>query len=46
MTGAEIVRNITSEYLTAQPAVNAFHPNLDVVASGNASGKIALWTRS
>lgn len=43
---AEIVRNITSEYLTAQPAVNAFHPNLDVIASGNASGKIALWTRS
>lgn len=42
---AEIVRNITSDYLTAQPAVNAFHPNLDLVASGNASGKIALWTR-
>lgn len=44
-TSAEIVRNITSEYLTAQPAVNAFHPNLDVVASGNASGKIAIWSR-
>ena len=42
---AEIVRNITSEYLTAQPAVNAFHPNLDIIASGNASGKIAIWTR-
>ena len=42
---SEIVRNVTSDYLTAQPAVNAFHPNLDVVASGNASGKIALWTR-
>jgi WD repeat-containing protein 76 len=42
---AEIVRNTTSDYLTAQPAVNAFHPNLDVVASGNASGKIALWSR-
>ena len=42
---AEIVRNITSDFLTAQPAVNAFHPNLDVIASGNASGKIALWTR-
>lgn len=41
----EIVRNITSDYLTAQPAVNAFHPNLDVVASGNASGKISLWSR-
>jgi WD repeat-containing protein 76 len=40
-----IVRNITSEYLTAQPAVNAFHPNLDLIASGNASGKIALWSR-
>ena len=42
---ADIIRNITSDYLTAQPAVNAFHPNLDVIASGNASGKIALWTR-
>jgi WD40 repeat protein len=42
---AEIVRNITSDYLTAQPAVNAFHPNLDVIASGNASGKIAIWSR-
>lgn len=42
---SKIVRNITSEYLTAQPAVNAFHPNLDLVASGNASGKIALWSR-
>jgi len=39
-----ITRNITSEWLTSQPAVNAFHPNLDVVVSGNASGKIALWT--
>lgn len=42
---AEIIRNITSDYLTAQPAVNAFHPNLDIIASGNASGKIAIWTR-
>ncbi len=40
----QIVRNVTSEFLTAQPAVNAFHPNLDVVASGNASGKIAVWS--
>ena len=44
-SSAEIVRNITSDYLTAQPAVNAFHPNLDVIASGNASGKIAIWSR-
>lgn len=42
----EIVRNVTSEFLTAQPAVNAFHPNLDLVASGNASGKIAVWSYS
>ena len=41
----EIVRNVTSDYLTAQPAVNAFHPNLDIIASGNASGKIAIWSR-
>lgn len=40
----EIVRNITSDFLTAQPAVNAFHPHLDVIASGNASGKVAIWT--
>lgn len=40
----EIVRNVTSEFLTAQPAVNAFHPNLDLVASGNASGKISVWS--
>ena len=41
-----ICRNITSEFLTAQPAVNGFHPNLDLVASGNASGKIAVWSYS
>lgn len=42
----EIVWNVTLEFLTAQPAVNAFHPNLDLVASGNASGKIAVWSYS
>lgn len=33
-----------SPLLTSQPAVNAVHPALDLVFSGNASGKIILWT--
>ena len=36
--------NSTSEWLTAQPAVNSAHSHLDVIASGNASGKVAVWT--
>lgn len=39
-----VTHNYTSEWLTAQPAVNAAHPVLDLVVSGNASGKLALWT--
>lgn len=40
----QLITNITSDYLTAQPAVNSFHPSLDLIASGNASGKIAIWS--
>lgn len=39
-----VTHNYTSEHLTAQPAVNAAHPSLDLIVSGNASGKLALWT--
>jgi len=39
-----ITHNFTSEFLTAQPAVNGCHPTLDLIVSGNASGKLALWT--
>lgn len=39
-----VTHNFTSEFLTAQPAVNAAHPTLDLIVSGNASGKLALWT--
>lgn len=38
-----VTHNFTSEYLTAQPAVNGSHPSLNLIASGNASGKLALW---
>lgn len=33
-----------SFWLTAQPAVNAVHSAMNVVVSGNASGKIAIWS--
>ena len=39
-----VTHNFTSDYLTAQPAVNASHSILDLIVSGNASGKLALWT--
>lgn len=39
-----VTHNFTSEFLTAQPAVNAAHSSLDLIVSGNASGKLALWT--
>lgn len=38
-----IITNNTSELLTAQPAVNATHPTLDIIVSGTASGKAILW---
>lgn len=39
-----VTHNFTSDFLTAQPAVNAAHSSLDLIVSGNASGKLALWT--
>jgi WD repeat-containing protein 76 len=32
------------ELLTSQPAANAVHSALDIVVSGTASGRLALWT--
>lgn len=37
------VVNNQSEFLTAQPAVNAVHPTLDLIVSGTASGRCFLW---
>lgn len=31
------------EKLTAIPAVNVFHPHVDMIVSGNASGKMTIW---
>lgn len=38
--------NSLSELLTAQPAVNAIHPTLDLIVSGTGSGKCILWKPS
>lgn len=38
------VRQFSSPLLTAQPAVNAAHPFLDIMASGTATGRTFLWT--
>ncbi|PJF16900.1 hypothetical protein PSACC_03286 [Paramicrosporidium saccamoebae] len=38
-----LVTNSVSELLTSQPAVNCAHKTLDLIASGNASGKCILW---
>ncbi|OMJ28243.1 DNA damage-binding protein CMR1 [Smittium culicis] len=32
------------DLVTTIPAVNAFHPSLAVLATGNASGKVAIWS--
>lgn len=42
-TGLTVAR-ATSSWLTAQPAVNVAHPGMDVIVSGNASGKIVIWS--
>lgn len=41
-----VTSSYCEEYLTSQPAANAVHPNYDVVASGNATGRIFIWTPS
>jgi len=43
MTTGAISFSETPELLTAQPAVSAIHPYLDLIASGTASGKVFLW---
>ncbi|CAG8436608.1 9380_t:CDS:2 [Diversispora eburnea] len=39
----ELIWNLRDENLTAIPAVNAFHPNINFVATGNGSGKLIAW---
>lgn len=44
-TGHYSKSTFESALLTSQPAVNCFHPrNSGIIASGNASGRIILWT--
>eukprot|EP00960_Hanusia_phi_P053599 762181-Hanusia_phi.AAC.9 len=37
------VASISDERCTAIPAVNAVHPSLDLIASGNGSGYVNIW---
>ncbi|CAG8460967.1 9472_t:CDS:2 [Acaulospora colombiana] len=39
----ELIWNMRDKQLTTIPAVNAFHPSLNFIASGNASGKMFSW---
>ncbi|CAG8519205.1 5385_t:CDS:2 [Acaulospora morrowiae] len=39
----ELIWNMRDKQLTTIPAVNAFHPTLNFIASGNASGKMFSW---
>lgn len=39
----EQLAQLGSELITAVPAVAHFHPTMDWVAGGNASGKLSLW---
>lgn len=39
-----LLQNVTSEYVTAQPAVSAVHPYHPVIISGNASGKLIMYS--
>jgi WD repeat-containing protein 76 len=41
--GRRIVQLKDEELLTAIPAVNVFHPQFDLIVSGNASGKMTIW---
>jgi WD repeat-containing protein 76 len=40
-----LFRNLTSEFVTSQPAVAVCHESLPIVACGNASGKIVLYKK-
>ncbi len=42
-TGSFLGR-LDSEYLTAQPAVNAVHPRANLIAGGTARGKVCIWS--
>ena len=43
-TKGELLFTLQDENLmTAIPAVNVFHPKLNMIASGNASGKMSIW---
>ena len=43
--GSQFASLSDPEKLTAIPAINAFHPNpaCNMIASGNASGRISIW---
>jgi WD40 repeat protein len=41
--GRRILQLKDEELLTAIPAVNVFHPQLDMILCGNASGKMTIW---
>jgi WD repeat-containing protein 76 len=38
--------SLHDDALTAIPSVNAFHPSLDMIISGNASGRMCVWKGS
>ena len=39
-----LIKKLFCENLTAQPAVNAIHPVIDLIGSGTARGKVAIWS--
>ena len=41
----KLFRNVSSEFVTAQPAVSTCHQSLPIIASGNASGKIIIYKK-
>lgn len=41
----DLLAHLTDDRITAVPAVTQFHPTENVIASGNASGKICLFTK-
>ncbi|KAI9327054.1 WD40-repeat-containing domain protein [Obelidium mucronatum] len=42
-TSGNLVSSLYDPSLTAIPAVNVFHPCLDMIVSGNASGRMNVW---
>ncbi|KAL0589870.1 hypothetical protein ABG067_002095 [Albugo candida] len=37
------IQELTSDYFKSIHSINVFHPTLDVIASGNSSGRLCLW---